>query len=59
MLAAGSWIRLFHSCEFMVEELIEPRPHADATTPFADTGIRLAWAWPWPNEEVWKVRKGT
>ena len=53
----GEWIRLFHSCGFEVEELVEPRPHEDATPAFEDNWIPLEWARRWPNEEVWKVRK--
>jgi SAM-dependent methyltransferase len=54
-LSHGDWIRLFGSCGFEVEDLIELQPAEDAYSryPFAT----LEWARQWPSEEVWKVRK--
>jgi len=51
----GDWIRLLLRSGFEIEDLIEVRPHADATTryPF----VTVDWARQWPSEEVWKVRK--
>jgi SAM-dependent methyltransferase len=54
-LSHGDWIRLLHDSGFEIEDLIEIRPPAEATTryPF----VTLEWARQWPCEEVWKVRK--
>jgi SAM-dependent methyltransferase len=54
-LAHGDWIRLLRQFDFEIEDLIEIRPPADATTryPF----VKLDWARRWPSEEVWTVRK--
>lgn len=55
-LSHGDWIRLFRSNGFEIEDLVELRPAAGATTryPF----VPLDWARRWPCEEVWKVRRG-
>jgi hypothetical protein len=42
-------------CGFVIDELIEVRPPAEATTRY--TFVDLDWARKWPSEEVWKVRK--
>jgi SAM-dependent methyltransferase len=54
-LAHGDWIRLLRGCGFEIEDLVELRPAAEATTryPF----VTLDWARQWPCEEVWKARK--
>jgi len=54
-LSPGDWIRLLRRHGFVIEDLIELRPSATATTryPF----VTLEWARRWPCEEVWKVRK--
>ncbi len=54
-LPHGEWIRLLRANGFEVEELIEVRPPADATSryPF----VPLDWARRWPCEEVWKARR--
>ena len=54
-LSHGDWIRLLRRSGFEVEDLIEIRPPAEASTryPF----VTLDWARQWPCEEVWKVRK--
>lgn len=54
-LSHGNWIRLLRDSGFEVEDLVELRPHEDATTPFPF--VTLEWARQWPCEEVWKVRK--
>ncbi|HKN02154.1 MAG TPA: class I SAM-dependent methyltransferase [Candidatus Binataceae bacterium] len=53
-LSHGDWIRLLRQTGFEIEDLIELRPHAGATTryPF----VTLEWAQQWPSEEVWKAR---
>lgn len=54
-LSHGDWIRLLRRSGFELEELVEVRPPAAATTryPF----VTLEWAQQWPCEEVWKVRR--
>jgi hypothetical protein len=56
-LSHGDWIGLLRSSGFDVEDLIEVRPSAGATTryPF----VTLDWARQWPCEEVWKARRRT
>ena len=54
-LSHGDWIRLLRHSGFEVENLIEVRPAAGATSrcPF----VTVEWARKWPCEEVWKARK--
>ena len=54
-LSHGDWIRLLRRCGFEIEDLVELRPSADATTryPF----VTRDWARQWPCEEVWKARR--
>jgi SAM-dependent methyltransferase len=56
-LGYGDTIRLLRRCGFDVEDMIEVRPRADATTshPYAP----VEWARRWPAEEVWKALKRT
>lgn len=54
-LGYGDWIRLLRSSGFEVENLIELRPPADATTRYPY--VTLEWARRWPCEEVWIARK--
>jgi SAM-dependent methyltransferase len=56
MLPYGEWIRLFRANGLEVEDLIELRPTARATTTYPDFTDR-AWARRWPAENVWKLRK--
>jgi len=53
----GEWLRLFRDSGFVVEDLVELRPPADATSSYRDADD-LAWARRWPAEEIWRVRKG-
>ena len=55
-LPYGSWIRLFAQNGFVVEDLIELRPPADARSSYRDEGSR-AWARQWPMEHIWRVRR--
>jgi SAM-dependent methyltransferase len=55
-LPYGEWIRLFRDNGFMVEDLIEPRPAADATSTYWEESER-DWARRWPSESIWKARK--
>jgi SAM-dependent methyltransferase len=54
-LPQGKMIELLRDCDLTVEELIEIRPPADATTRFPH--ISLDWARRFPCEEVWRARK--
>lgn len=55
-LPYGEWIRLFRANGLVVEDLIEPRPAADATSTYWDESER-DWARRWPSESIWKARK--
>jgi hypothetical protein len=55
-LGYGEWIRLFRANGFVVEDLIEPRPAADAQSSYRDATDR-AWARRWPAESIWRLRK--
>jgi SAM-dependent methyltransferase len=54
-LGYGDWIRLLRRHGFAVEDLIEVRPPAEATTRYPY--VTAEWARRWPCEEVWKARK--
>lgn len=53
-LPHGPMIRLLRDCGFVVEDLIEVRPPAGATTGF--DYVTLDWARRWPSAEVWKAK---
>ncbi|MGI8998593.1 MAG: class I SAM-dependent methyltransferase [Candidatus Limnocylindria bacterium] len=55
-LQYGEWIRLFTRNGFVVEDLVELRPAADATSTYYDEPAR-DWARRWPLEHIWKVRR--
>lgn len=55
-LPYGEWIRLFRANGFIVEDLIEPRPPADARSTYWKPE-ELEWARRWPSESIWKARK--
>jgi SAM-dependent methyltransferase len=55
-LPYGAWIGLFRENGFVVEDLIELRPAADATSSYRDEHD-LAWARRWPMEHIWRVRR--
>ena len=55
-LPYGEWIRLFRASGFTIEDLIEPRPAADAVSSYRDDSVR-AWARRWPLEHIWRVRR--
>jgi SAM-dependent methyltransferase len=54
-LPHGKMIDLLRDCDLAVEQLIEVRPPADATTRYPH--ISLDWARRFPCEEVWRARK--
>ncbi|HEV2895218.1 MAG TPA: methyltransferase type 11, partial [Actinomycetota bacterium] len=55
-LPYGSWIRLFRDSGLIVEDLIEPRHPAGATSTYRDAED-LAWSRRWPAECIWRLRK--
>ncbi|MDI3281722.1 class I SAM-dependent methyltransferase [Polyangium sp. 15x6] len=55
-LPYGEWIRLFRRSGFVVEDLVEIRPPADAKTTY-EGYVPLEWARKYPAEHVWKVRR--
>lgn len=55
-LPYGEWIRLFRRNGFAIEDLIEPRPAADATTSYRHYAPRT-WARKWPAESIWVLTK--
>jgi SAM-dependent methyltransferase len=55
-LPYGEWIRLFRACGFAIEELIEPRPAADAVGSYRDEEER-EWSRRWPAESIWRLRR--
>jgi SAM-dependent methyltransferase len=56
MLPYGEWIRLFRANGLEVEDLIEPRPPAGATTTYR-WFAPLAWARRFPSECIWRLRR--
>jgi len=55
-LPYGAWIDLFRANGLVVEDLVELRPAADATSTYRDDDDR-AWARRWPMDEIWKLRR--
>ena len=55
-LTYGEWIRLFRANGLVVEDLVEPRPPADATSTYRNAD-ELAWARRWPSENIWRLRR--
>jgi SAM-dependent methyltransferase len=55
-LPYSGWIRLFGRCGLVVDDLIELRPAADATSTYRDE-TDLAWARRWPMDQIWKLRR--
>ena len=56
-LPYGEWIRLFRANGFVIEDLIEPRPPAGATSSYRNPE-ELAWERRWPSECIWRLRLG-
>ena len=54
-LGYGDWIRLLRASGFEVEDLVELRPPAGATTTY--TFVTADWARRWPSEQAWKARR--
>ena len=55
-LPYGEWIRLFRRNGFTIEDLIEPRPAADAVSTYRDEQQR-EWSRRWPAESIWRLRR--
>jgi SAM-dependent methyltransferase len=55
-LGYGDWIRLFVAHGLVVDDLVELRPAADATSTYRSAGAR-AWARRWPLEHIWRLRR--
>jgi hypothetical protein len=55
-LPYGTWIRLFRENRLGVEDLIELRPPADASSSYRNDADR-EWARRWPMEHIWRVRR--
>lgn len=58
MLPYGEWIRLFRANGLEVEDLIELRPPARATSTY-DFYASRDWSRRFPGENIWKLRKKT
>ena len=56
VLPPGQWIRLLRANGFEIEDLIELRPPADATTTYEGYAPRK-WVKRWPAEWIWKARR--
>jgi SAM-dependent methyltransferase len=55
-LPYGEWIRLFVRNGFVIEDLIELRPAADAVSSYREE-VDRDWARRWPMEHIWRVRR--
>ncbi len=55
-LPYGEWIAVFRRSGFIVEDLIELRPPADATSSYRTEADR-EWARRWPMEQIWRLRR--
>jgi SAM-dependent methyltransferase len=55
-LPYGEWIRLFRRHGFAIEDLIEPRPAADAVSTYRDE-LERDWSRRWPAESIWRLRR--
>jgi SAM-dependent methyltransferase len=53
-LGYGDWVRLLGANGLVVEDLVEPRPPADAQTTY---GRDLDWSRRWPVECIWVARR--
>ena len=55
-LTYGAWVRVFRANGLVVEDLIEPRPAADAPSSYY-TSDPADWANRWPGETLWVTQK--
>lgn len=56
VMPPGDWIRLLRANDLEIEDLIELRPPAGATTTYAGFAPPK-WAQRWPAEWIWKARR--
>ena len=56
-LAHGDWIDLLRTNGFEIERLIELQAPPDAMPHSYYDHVPPAWAWKWPHEEIWVVRR--
>ncbi|MGO1079306.1 class I SAM-dependent methyltransferase [Inquilinus sp. CA228] len=57
-LPYGEWIRLFGRAGLIIEDLIEIRRPAGATSTYlAPDAPEMEWALHWPMEHVWRLRR--
>jgi hypothetical protein len=54
-LSHGDWVRLLRAHHFEIEDLIEVRPPADASSTYSF--VTTEWARRWPCEEAWRARR--
>ena len=54
-LTHGFWIRLLRAAGFVIDDLIETRPHPAAKAHF--DLVSPEWAQRWPSEEIWVAHK--
>lgn len=55
-LPYGEWIRLFRRNGLLIDDLVETRPPAGATSSYRDEA-ESEWARHWPMEQIWRLRK--
>jgi SAM-dependent methyltransferase len=55
-LPYGEWVRLFRSCGFSIEDLIELRAPESAHSTYRDW-VSHEWARKWPAEQIWRLRR--
>ena len=55
-LPYGEWVRLFRRNGLAIDDLIELRPPAGASTTYDDY-VSLEWSRRWPSDHIWKLRK--
>ena len=54
-LTHGWWVRLLRAIGFVLDDLVEVRPHSAATPRFGF--VSPDWAQRWPSEEIWVAHK--
>ena len=57
MLPHSRTIAALRDAGLVVEDLLELRPPADATSTYRPLPEQLEWARRWPMEEIWRARK--
>ena len=57
-LPHGDWIDLLRANGFEIERLIELKAPPEAKAHEYYDYVKPEWAWKWPHEEIWVVRRG-